>query len=79
MQKLKKRLQEKKHTEPSEFEQVKLEIDKMNVVTNYMEAEVTMLPMIEVDLDEATSEKVIALIEQLEDNDDVQSVYSNLK
>ncbi|WOO89649.1 YebC/PmpR family DNA-binding transcriptional regulator [Mollicutes bacterium LVI A0078] len=66
-------------TEPNDFEQIKKSIDSMEVVSEYMEAEVTMLPTMEVELDEETTEKVMALIEQLEDNDDVQSVYSNLK
>ncbi len=66
-------------TESNDFEDIKNNIDKLEVVSEYMEAEVTMLPTMEVELDEDTSEKVMALIEQLEDNDDVQSVYSNLK
>lgn len=66
-------------TDPSQFDLIKAAIDEMGVVDDYIEAEVTMLPSMEIELDEGTSEKVLALIEQLEDNDDVQSVYSNLK
>lgn len=66
-------------TDPSKFDTIKNQIDAMGVVDDYLEAEVTMLPSIEIELDEETSEKVMQLIEQLEDNDDVQSVYSNLK
>ena len=40
-------------------------------------AEVTMLPSTLVELDEESSEKIIALIDMLEDLDDVQNVYTN--
>ncbi|WOO87824.1 YebC/PmpR family DNA-binding transcriptional regulator [Mollicutes bacterium LVI A0039] len=66
-------------TTPGDYETVIANIEAMNVVEEFMEAEVTMLPQVEVELDSETAEKVYALIEQLEDNDDVQSVYSNLK
>lgn len=66
-------------TDPSKFDQMKEAIDQMNVVADFIEADVTMLPTVEITLDDETAEKVHALIEQLEDNDDVQSVYSNLK
>lgn len=66
-------------TDPSKYDEIKNGIDQMGVVDDYIEAEVTMLPSMSIELDEETSEKVLALIEQLEDNDDVQSVYSNLK
>ncbi len=66
-------------TDPSQFEQIKSAVDDLGVVDDYIEADVTMLPSIEIELDEETAEKVHALIDQLEDNDDVQSVYSNLK
>ncbi len=61
------------------FEQVKSNIDKLNVVDEYIEAQVTLIPTMQVQLDEEKSEKVYTLIEQLEDNDDVQNVYSNIK
>ncbi len=40
-------------------------------------AEVTMLPETMAELDEADSEKMIKLLEILEEHDDVQNVYSN--
>lgn len=66
-------------TAPNDFDSIKQSIDEMGVVDDYIEAEVTMLPSMEIELDEDTAEKVMQLIEQLEENDDVQSVYSNLK
>ena len=49
-------------------------------VDNFLESEVTYLPNMEVEIaDEETKEKVLELVEQLEDLDDVQSVYFNLK
>ena len=41
------------------------------------ESEVTMLPSTEVDLDKEAAEKMLRLIDMLEDLDDVQDVYSN--
>lgn len=41
------------------------------------ESEVTMLPSTEVDLDKEAAEKMLRLIDMLEDLDDVQNVYSN--
>ncbi|MBX2808605.1 MAG: YebC/PmpR family DNA-binding transcriptional regulator [Cellvibrionaceae bacterium] len=40
-------------------------------------AEVTMIPSTTVALDTATAEKIVALIDRLEDLDDVQNVYTN--
>ncbi len=65
--------------EPNNFEQVKQAIDASGYVSEFMQAEVTMLPTLEIELDEAESEKVLNLVEQLEDNEDVQAVYTNLK
>ena len=42
-----------------------------------IQAEVTMLPSTEVELDADTAPSVVALIDMLEDLDDVQNVYSN--
>ncbi|HAB91859.1 MAG TPA: YebC/PmpR family DNA-binding transcriptional regulator, partial [Pseudomonas sp.] len=41
------------------------------------EAEVTMIPTLNVELDLEGAEKVMRLIDALEDLDDVQNVYSN--
>ena len=42
-----------------------------------IEAEIAMIPATTVDLDKAMAEKVLALIDMLEDLDDVQNVYHN--
>ncbi len=41
------------------------------------DAEITLLPSIEVNLDKDVAEKMLRLIDMLEDLDDVQNVYSN--
>ncbi|EPR34759.1 UPF0082 protein yeeN [Alkalidesulfovibrio alkalitolerans DSM 16529] len=43
----------------------------------YSEAKVTMLPKNTVPVDAETGRKVLALLDMLEDNDDVQNVYAN--
>ena len=48
-------------------------------IDNFLESEVTYLPNMEVEVDEEHKEKVLELIEQLEEIDDVQSVYFNMK
>lgn len=45
----------------------------------FLESEVTYLPNMEVEVDDEHKEKVLELIEQLEDLDDVQNVYFNMK
>ena len=40
-------------------------------------AEITMIANVTVPLDKDSAEKLLALIDQLEDLDDVQNVYSN--
>jgi transcriptional/translational regulatory protein YebC/TACO1 len=41
-------------------------------------AEITMLPTTYITLDEKSAEKMLKLVEALEDNDDMQNVYTNL-
>ena len=41
-------------------------------------SEVTMLPRTYMELDDKSAMQVLRLIEALEDNDDVQNVYSNI-
>ncbi len=65
-------------TATENFEAVKAQIDDLNIVNEYVKAETTMVPTMEVELDDEASEKVTALIDILEDNDDVQEVYYNL-
>ena len=48
-------------------------------VTEFLECEVSYIPNMEVEVSDEVKEKVIELIDQLEDLDDVQSVYFNMK
>ena len=66
-------------TAPDDLLKVKDALSEIGV-DNFLESEVTYLPNMEVEIaDEETKEKVLELVEQLEDLDDVQSVYFNLK
>lgn len=65
-------------TSPADMLKVKDALSEMGVTT-FLESEVTYLPNMEVEVDEEHKEKVLELIEQLEDIDDVQSVYFNMK
>ncbi len=60
---------------PSSFEQVKAAID--NAGLNYTLAEITMVPRTTVNLDGKNAQQMLALMELLEDNDDVNHVYAN--
>jgi YebC/PmpR family DNA-binding regulatory protein len=62
-------------TAPTAFIDVKSTLEQANVPIDH--AEVTMLSEEEVSLDEETAEKLLKLIDRLEDLDDVQTVYSN--
>ncbi len=64
--------------EPKDYEEVKKQIDELAVVKDFVKAEVTMVPTMEVELSDEESQKVLNLIEILEENDDVQEVYYNL-
>ena len=66
------------YTEPDSFISVKDELDKLGY-DKYVMSEVTYVPDNYIALDEETSEKVMSLIESLEDIDDVQNVYHNLE
>ncbi len=62
-------------TEPSAFEAVKKTLLDKGMKPGT--AEVTMVPQNSVTLTGSEAERMIKLIEALEDNDDVQNVYSN--
>ncbi len=62
-------------TAPGDFEEVKKAIEDAGYPVAL--AEITMLPRNYIDLDNESAEKVLRLIEALEDHDDVQDVYSN--
>lgn len=65
------------YTEPEKFLTVKDELDKLGY-DKYLVSEVTFIPDNYIDLDEEGTEKVMTLIDALEDLDDVQNVYHNL-
>ncbi|MFY9941218.1 MAG: YebC/PmpR family DNA-binding transcriptional regulator [Desulfobacterales bacterium] len=62
-------------TEPEDFEAVKEAVEKAQIP--YVEAEVTMLPQTNASLTGKDAEKMIRLMDMLEDCDDVQKVYTN--
>lgn len=64
------------YTDPSEFEAVLTSLQEAGF--EHIGAEVAMVPENTVSLDNEHTGKVLRLIERLEDNDDVQSVASNL-
>ena len=63
-------------TAPGDFAAVKAALDAREVPTEV--AEVTMLPNALVKLDLAAARKGLALLEELDDHDDVQNVYTNI-
>lgn len=62
------------YTEASDFTAVRDELEKEYTLAN---AELTMLPSLYVTVDEETNEKLLELIDALEDDDDVNDVYHN--
>lgn len=65
-------------TSPEDMLKVKDALSQIGV-DEFLESEVTYIPNMEVEVDDEHKEKVLELIEQLEDLDDVQSVYFNMK
>lgn len=65
-------------TSPNDFLSVKEGLVELGY-DKYIMSEVTFIPDNYMSLDEETKEKALALIEALEDIDDVQSVYHNLE
>lgn len=62
-------------TEPDHFSVLKTALESHQLTPNH--AEITWLPSIYVDVDKASAEKLMQLIDLLEDLDDVQNVYFN--
>lgn len=62
-------------TSPGDFEVVKKAIEEAGYPVAL--SEVTMLPRNYIDLDSTSAERILKLMEALEDHDDVQNVYSN--
>ena len=65
-------------TDPSEFLNVKDGLEKLGY-DEFLESLVTYIPDNYISLDDEGSDKVMSLIESLEDIDDVQAVYHNLE
>ena len=63
-------------TAPEDFEAVINALTEKNFET--LSAEISMVPEAPVTLDAASTGKVLKLIDKLEENDDVQNVYSNI-
>ena len=64
-------------TEPSEFENVKKHLEENNIQIDF--AELSMKPKTTIDVEGEAAKRLIALVEALEDLDDVQEVYGNYK
>lgn len=65
-------------TDQSAFTAVKEALERAEV-KEFLQCELTYIPNMEVELDEEGQEKVMKLVDTLEDLDDVQDVYYNLK
>ena len=64
-------------TTPEEFDGVQEVLEKANIETKM--AQVTMVPQTTMALEGKESEKMMELLEMLEEHDDVQDVYSNFE
>jgi YebC/PmpR family DNA-binding regulatory protein len=63
------------YTAPENFEPVRQALEKAGIAT--VEAKLGMIPANYVTLDESKSKQVMKLLENLDDHDDVQNVWSN--
>jgi len=61
--------------EPSEYEALKLAFDEKQLT--YVAGDITMIPSNTVKLEGKEAEQMLRLIDRLEENEDVQHVYSN--
>ena len=66
------------YTKPEDFIMVKEELEK-NGYDKFITSEVTFIPDNYIQLNEEEEEKVLSLIESLEEIEDVQNVYHNLE
>ncbi|HYS54174.1 MAG TPA: YebC/PmpR family DNA-binding transcriptional regulator [Thermoanaerobaculia bacterium] len=62
-------------TSPDSFEAVRQALEKNNIPT--VEAKIGQIPSLYVKLDEAKAKQTMRLLEMLDDQDDVQNVWSN--
>ena len=65
-------------TDQNSFAEVKEALEAAGV-KEFDQCELTYIPNMEIELDEEGKEKIYKLVDALEDNDDVQDVYYNLK
>ncbi len=63
-------------TAPEDFEAVVNALTEKSYES--MSAEISMIPEVETELDNDATAKVMRMIDRLEENDDVQNVYSNI-
>jgi YebC/PmpR family DNA-binding regulatory protein len=62
--------------QPNVYEKLKLELHQKEIVTEV--AEISMIPKTTVEIsDEQTARKILALMEDFEDHDDIQNSYAN--
>lgn len=61
--------------DPAHFEKVKKALE--NAKITFREASLTMLPKSTVKVDEKVAPKILAMMEAIEDHDDIQNVYAN--
>jgi len=64
-------------TKASEFNQVLEAIERLDV--EILESSIEMVASNEIELDEEATYKIDALVERLEEDDDIQNVYTNVK
>ncbi|MFA4875580.1 MAG: YebC/PmpR family DNA-binding transcriptional regulator [bacterium] len=62
-------------TDPSSYEAVKTACEQNSL--KFLEATLSMVPQNSVKLDRSTAEKMLKLMDALEDHEDVQNVYAN--
>ena len=62
-------------TEPASFETVKQALEKENLIP--VASEISMIPKTTVSLGKEDAEKMLKLMEALEEHDDIQNVYAN--
>ena len=63
------------YTDPTEFHKVKTSLDNSGL--KYAQADITMVPKTSVKVEGKAARQVLNLLEELEDLDDVQTVYAN--
>jgi len=63
------------YADPTEFEQVKENLEKKGFDLN--SSDLAMIPNNNVKLDKKDAKKMLKLMDELEDHDDVQEIYAN--